>query len=69
MLLAYAAPEHLMEVLEKESSCAVNYRVMRDGEIEYYRMNASRIESDNEDVEIAIGFSNVDMEVRRSRRR
>ena len=65
MLLAYAAPEHLMEVLEKESSCVVNYRVMRDGKIEYYRMTASRIESVGEDVEIAIGFSNVDMEVRR----
>ena len=64
MLLAYATPEHLMEVLEKESSCAVNYRVMRDGKIEYYRMTASRIESVGEDVEIAIGFSNVDMEVR-----
>ena len=64
MLLAYAAPEHLMKVLEKENSCAVNYRVMRDGEIEYFRMNVSRIESDNDDVEIAIGFSNVDMEVR-----
>ena len=64
MLLAYAAPEHLIEVLEKESSCAVNYRVMRDGEIEYYRMTASRIESDSKDVEIAIGFSNVDKEVR-----
>ena len=63
MLLAYAAPEHLMNVLEKESSCAVNYRVMRDGEIEYYRMKVSRIESDSEDMEIAIGFSNVDMEV------
>ena len=64
MLLAYAAPEHLMRTLEKESSCAVNYRVMRDGKIEYYRMKASRIESNSEDVEIAIGFSNVDMEVR-----
>ena len=64
MLLAYAASEHLMKVLEKESSCAVNYRVMRDGEIEYYRMKASRIESTGEDVEIAIGFCNVDMEVR-----
>ena len=64
MLLKYADPKHLMKVLEKENSCAVNYRVMRDGEIEYYRMNVSRIESDNEDVEVAIGFSNVDMEVR-----
>ena len=64
MLLAYTAPEHLMKVLEKESSCAVNYRVMRDGEIEYYRMTASRIESAGDDVEIAIGFSNVDAEVR-----
>ena len=64
MLLAYAAPEHLMHALEKESSCAINYRVMRDGEIEYYRMKASRIESDSEDMEIAIGFSNVDKEVR-----
>ena len=64
MLMAYAAPEHLMKLLEKESSCAVNYRVMRDGEIEYYRMNASRIESSCEDIEIAIGFSNVDMEIR-----
>ena len=64
MLLAYTAPEHLIKALEKESSCAVNYRVMRDGKIEYYRMKASRIESVNEDVEIAIGFSNVDMEVR-----
>ena len=63
-LLKYAAPEHLMKVLEKESSCAVNYRVIRDGEIEYYRMKVSRIESAGEDVEIAIGFSNVDMEVR-----
>ena len=64
MLLAYSAPEHLMKVLEKESSCALNYRVMRDGEIEYYRMTVSRIESAGEDVEIAIGFSNVDTEVR-----
>ena len=64
MLLAYSAPEHLMKVLEKESSCALNYRVMRDGKIEYYRMTASRIESAGEDVEIAIGFSNVDTEVR-----
>ena len=63
-LLSYAAPEHLIKVLDKESSCAVNYRVMRDGKIEYYRMTASRIESDSEDVEIAMGFSNVDMEVR-----
>ena len=65
MLLEYALPEHLMKVLEEESSCAVNYRVMRDGEIEYYRMNVSRIESASEDVEIAIGFSNVDEEIRR----
>ena len=64
MLLAYAAPEHLIKVLGEETSCAVNYRVMRNGAIEYYRMNASRIESANEDVEIAIGFSNVDMEIR-----
>ena len=64
MLLAYALPEHLMQVLEAESSCAVNYRVMRDGEIEYYRMSVSRIESAGEDVEIAIGFSNVDLEIR-----
>ena len=64
MLLEYAAPGHLMKVLKKENSCAVNYRILRDGEIEYYRMTASRIESDNEDVEIAIGFSNVDKEVR-----
>ena len=64
MLLAYAGPEHLMKVLEKESSCAVNYRVMRNGEIEYFRMNVSRIESAGEDVEIAIGFSNVDAEIR-----
>ena len=64
MLLAYALPEHLMNVLEEESSCAVNYRVMRNGEIEYYRMNVSRIESASEDVEIAIGFSNVDTQIR-----
>ena len=64
MLLAYALPEHLMKALEKESSCAVNYRVMRGGEIEYFRMNVSRIESAGEDVEIAIGFSNVDTEIR-----
>ena len=64
LLFAYAAPEHLMEVLEKESSCAVNYRVMRDGEIEYYRMSVSRIESAGEDMEIAIGFSNVNTEIR-----
>ena len=64
MLLEYAAPEHLMQVLEGVSSCAVNYRVMRDGEIEYYRMSVSRIDSAGEDVEIAIGFSNVNMEIR-----
>ena len=64
MLLAYAAPEHLMKVLEEESSCAVNYRVMRDGEIEYFRMNVSRIESSGGDVEVAIGFSNVHTEIR-----
>ena len=64
MLLQYAAPEHLMKVLRKESSCAVNYRVMREGKIEYYRMKASRIESAGEDVEVAIGFSNIDTEFR-----
>ena len=64
MLLTYATPEHLMKALEKESSCALNYRVMRDGEIEYYQMKASRIESAGEDVEIVIGFKNVDVEVR-----
>ena len=64
MLLEYAAPEHLMQVLEGVSSCAVNYRVMRDGEIEYFRMSVSRIDSAGEDVEIAIGFSNVNMEIR-----
>ena len=64
MLLAYAMPEHLMEVLKEKSSCAVNYRVMRSGEIEYFRMIVSRIESAGEDVEIAIGFSNVDTEIR-----
>ena len=64
MVLAYALPEHLMKVLVKESSCAVNYRVMRDGEIEYFRMNVSRIESAGEDVEVAIGFTNVDTEIR-----
>ena len=64
MLLTYAAPENLMKMLEKENSCAINYRVMRDEKIEYYQMRASRIESDDEDVEIAIGFRNVDTEVR-----
>ena len=64
MLLAYAAPEHLRKVLEEANSCAVNYRVMRDGEIEYFRMNVSRIEGGGEDVEIAIGFSNVNAEIR-----
>ena len=64
MFLAYALPKRLMKMLETESSCSVNYRVMRDGEIEYYRMSVSRIESDGEDVEIAIGFSNVDAEIR-----
>ena len=64
MLLTYAAPEHLMKMLENENSCAINYRVMRDGEIEYYQMRASRIESAGEDVEITIGFRNVDTEVR-----
>ena len=64
MLLEYAAPEHLMQVLEGVRSCAVNYRVMRDGEIEYYRMSVSRIDGVGEDVEIAIGFSNVNMEIR-----
>ena len=65
MLLNYASPEHLIQVLAERSSGAVNYRVMRDGEIEYFRMIVSRIESDGEDVEIAIGFSNVDAEIRR----
>ena len=64
MLLAYALPEHLMEVLKEESSCAVNYRIKRDGEIQYCRMNVSRLESAGSDVEIAIGFSNVDREIR-----
>ena len=65
MLLAHAVPEHLLKVVEKDSSYAVNYRVMRDGQIEYFRMNVSRIESAGEDVEVAIGFSNVDTEIRR----
>ena len=64
MFRAYAAPEHLMEVLGTQNSCSVNYRVMRGGEIEYFRMNVSRIENTGEDVEIAIGFSNVDAEIR-----
>ena len=64
MLFTYASPEHLMKVLETENSCAVNYRVMREGEIEYYRMNVSRIEGAGEDVEIAVGFSNVNTEIR-----
>ena len=64
MMQAYFTPEHLMKALEKESSCAMNYRLVRNGEIEYYRVKVSRIESDNEDVEIAIGFSNVDQDVR-----
>ena len=65
MLLAYALPEHLIAVLKEESSCVVNYRIMRDGEIQYCRMNVSRLQNASEDVEIAIGFSNVDQEVRR----
>ena len=65
MLLAYALPEHLIQELKEETSSAVNYRVMRDGEIEYFRMTVSRIESAGEDVEIAIGFSNVDVQIRR----
>ena len=64
MLLAYALPEHLMQALEKETSSAMNYRVMRDGEIQYFRMSVSRIESTGEDMEVAIGFSNVDAELR-----
>ena len=65
MLLSYALPEHLVEVLKEESACSVNYRILRDGEIQYCRMNVSRLESAGEDMEIAIGFSNVDKEIRR----
>ena len=64
MFLARALPEFLTQALETESSCAVNYRVKRDGEIEYFRMSVSRIENAGEDVEIAIGFSNVNTEIR-----
>ena len=64
MFMAYADPGHLMKVLEQEDTCAINYRVMRNGEIEYYRMKVSRIKSAREDVEIAIGFSNVDADIR-----
>ena len=64
MFLAYALPEHLTQALESESSCAANYRVMRDGNIEYYRMSVSRIDSAGEDVEVAIGFNNVNTEIR-----
>ena len=63
MLLSRALPEPLMALLKEESSCAVNYRILRDGEIQYCRMTASRIESASDDVEIAIGFSNVDREI------
>ena len=63
-LLSYALPEHLTEVLREESSCVVNYRILRDGEIQYCRMTVSRIESAGEDMEVAIGFSNVDKEIR-----
>ena len=65
MLLDYALPEHLMEALREESTAAVNYRILRDGEVQYCRMNVSRLEGVGEDMEIAIGFSNVDREVRR----
>ena len=64
MMTAYTVPENLIKLLEKENSCAVNYRLIRNGQIEYYRMKVSRIESDSEDVEVAIGFCNVDQEVR-----
>ena len=64
VLLSFAAPENLMKLLEKESSCTINYRVMRDGEIEYYRMSVARIENTSKDIDIAIGFSNVDTEIR-----
>ena len=64
MLLDRALPERLLMALKEESSCAVNYRILRDGEIQYCRMTVSRLESAGEDVEVAIGFSNVDREMR-----
>ena len=64
MLLDYALPEHLTEALREESSCVANYRIVRDGKIQYCRMTVSRLENAGEDVEVAIGFSNVDREIR-----
>lgn len=64
MLLARAKPEYLMKVLETEVSCTVNYRVERDGAVTYYQMKVSRVQSAGEDVEVVVGFGNVDREVR-----
>ena len=65
MLLSYALPEHLTETLRVEDTGSINYRILRDGEVQYCRMSVSRLIGEGEDLEIAIGFSNVDKEVRR----
>ncbi len=65
MLRQAASSEALEKELLEKKMHSVNYRVMRDGKMEYFQMKAVRAGEWSEERGVVLGFCSVDEEIRR----
>ena len=68
MLRRTFSQDRLKEELAKKQICYANYRIMRDGEMEYYQVKAVRAGSWADGSGIVLGFRSVDEEIREEMR-
>ena len=65
MMRQYASLESMKKEILDKKVFHINYRRVRDGEIEYYQMKAVRAGMENGGLGIVLGFRSVDGEIRR----
>lgn len=65
MMRQYATLESMKKEMSEQKAFHINYRRMRDGEMEYFQMKAVRAGIDNGNLGIVLGFRSVDGEIRR----
>ena len=65
MMRQYASLESMKKEILDKKVFHINYRRVRDGEIEYYQMKAVRAGMENGSLGIVLGFRSVDGEIRR----
>ncbi len=65
MLHRAASPDTLRRELAEKRMYSVNYRILKDGEMEYYQMKAVQSGEWEDSRGIVLGFCSVDKEIRR----